>query len=66
MGDLILNTNIYSDAAIQVAIDAYKELATISIDKQENYICLSFHECKFDVHLTVKEFENYVIGLENS
>ena len=66
MRKLTLNTDIYSDQIIEAAIIAYKELAKITISRSNHQIQLEFTECKFDASITIKEFENYLIGLENS
>jgi len=66
MKELILSADIYSYPVIEAAIIAYKNLATISICKQDRQIRLVFDECRFDTTMTIREFENYLIGLENS
>ena len=39
--------------------------ARISVIEEAKYIQVSFTDCKYDEIRTVKEFENYLIGLEN-
>ena len=47
------------------AIDEYKNLCHIDILDDTEKMILVFKECLYDEKLTVNEFENYVIGLEN-
>ena len=63
---LTLNANIYSRQVVEVAIIAYKDLAEITVIQNEEQIQLTFDNCRFDPSMTIKEFENYLIGLENS
>ena len=58
MKKLTLNSDIYSCPVIEAAIFAYKNLATISVCKQDGQTILLFDECRFDPSLTIKEFEN--------
>jgi len=60
------NRSIYSNRAIDEAILAYSQLATITKSINNEYVELTFDNCKYDDDITVKEFENYLIGIENS
>ena len=65
MIDLSIDSEIYSDSTIAKAIADYKNLAKISISHIGGKIRLNFTDCKFNGLITIKEFENYLIGLEN-
>ena len=65
MKQLWLNKEIYSGGTIRNAIKAYSGYAAFSVIEDNTYICLQFDKCKYDELRTVKEFENYLIGLEN-
>ena len=62
---LHLNKDIYSIARIKNAVLAFKDYADMGITEHKEYIYVSFLQCKYDESITVKEFENYLIGLEN-
>jgi hypothetical protein len=63
---LTLNKNIYSKKAISLACEAYRDFATILLaELGGNYIIL-FRKCRYNPETTIKEFENYLIGVENS
>lgn len=61
-----INRSIYSDETIKTAILAYQHHAVISAKFKGEYVILTFWKCKYDEGLTIKEFENYLIGIENS
>ncbi len=63
---LELNADIYSESNIKQTISVYKNYAVIKLKKRENRWVLTFRKCRYDEQLTVKEFENYLIGTENS
>ena len=63
---LIVNTEIYSLENISKAAEAYKNLAKIKISGKSENITILFWKCKYDEERTIREFENYLIGLENS
>lgn len=65
MNKLLLNTDIYSVSNIKNTCIAYKEYADIEINKTDSYIELIFDNCKYDLDITIKEFENYLINTEN-
>lgn len=61
-----LSLDIYSKQNIELARDAYKNISKTVVVYRENYAKLRFLFCKYTEEKTVKEFENYLIGLENS
>lgn len=63
---LKLDNEIYSSKSINLAKEAYSMLADIHVISGRNTTELVFSNCKYDEDRTVKEFENYIIGLENS
>ena len=63
---LKLNNDIYTEKSIKNVIDVYKTLANIVVESQrDGYLTICFANCVYDEKLTVKEFENYLIGVEN-
>lgn len=66
MKKLKLNRSVYSEDSIKVALQAYKDFAAITMNDEAHEIVLIFELCRYDEELTVKEFENYLIGVENS
>ena len=65
MIEIKLNSELYSKANIKIAMDAYKDLACIQMDTRGEYYILQFADTKYDESRTIKEFENYLVGLEN-
>lgn len=63
---LSLNKELFSLDNIKEAESVYKGFAKISIIPEDRYYVVRFKHCKYDEERTVKEFENYLIGLENS
>ena len=66
MDRLHIRKELYRIECIVGAIDAYKDIATIRLDDDNDYWLLRFSKCTYDSTRTVREFENYLIGLENS
>lgn len=66
MIELVLNLEVYGYEKIKTAIFDYQNYADITSVESKDSIILRFNNCKFDESLTVKEFECYLIGLENS
>jgi hypothetical protein len=66
MTKLELNRDIYTRKNVDAAREAYKKIARIIIKEKKNCISVLFMGCKYGAERTVKEFENYLIGLENS
>ncbi len=56
---------IYRDNTVQEAIEAYQGLADIQLSVSDPYVLVTFSSCRYDEETTVREFENYCIGLEN-
>lgn len=65
MNKLLLHTDIYSQSSIKETCDAYKAYARIKIIWKNPYVELIFDRCKFAPNITMKEFENYLINVEN-
>ena len=63
MNKLSLNKKIYSESAVKEAISAYSNLAIILMVDRGNYWECRFKKCRFSPSITMKEFENYLIGL---
>jgi hypothetical protein len=63
---LELNRDIYSTKNVNAAREAYRGIAKIVVKEKKGYIRVLFVSCKYGKERTVKEFENYLIGLENS
>lgn len=66
MKKIQINRSVYSDDAIQKTMEAYKGYAVMTVNYQKEYAALTFWKCKYDEDQTTKEFENYMIGIENS
>ena len=66
MKKLRVNRSIYSDESVAQTILAYKDFAVTSVSYKKDYAIITFWKCKYDEVQTVKEFENYMIGVENS
>ena len=66
MKTLILNKDIYSIMGIQKAKAAYADFAKIHVLPQKHSWLLVFHSFRYDPEQTIQEFENYLIGLENT
>ena len=61
-----INRSVYSDGAIEKTRMVYKKYAMTTVRYKHNYAIITFWKCKYDVEQTIKEFENYMIGVENS
>ena len=46
-------------------MNAYTDYAKMTLLENDRTWTLDFDECKYDEMRTIKEFENYLIGLEN-
>lgn len=66
MRKLQINSEIFSDKTVKQALNDYKKISTTSIKRSNKYSTVIFWKCKYDEEQTLKEFENYMIGLENS
>lgn len=65
---MLLSKKVFHLDSILKAIEAYQSLGRIElVDKPDQFhfqIC--FSDCIYSAQLTMNEFENYVIGLENT
>ena len=66
MKKLKVNRSVYSDETINRTMMVYKNNAIATVSFKNDYAIITFWKCKYDEELTVKEFENYMIGVENS
>ncbi len=65
MSKLQLSTDVYSLDNIEKVCKIYKDYAKIKIKKKRDRVELIFHRCRYDSDITMKEFENYLINVEN-
>lgn len=63
MNKLFLSRLLYKEECIRKAIIDYQNLTTISLIKENQYFVCVFEKCKYNIDLTVHEFENYLISL---
>ena len=60
---VFLNKELYDELVICEAISVYEDLAQIQIkDRISHWECF-FDRCRYSTAITIKEFENYLIGL---
>lgn len=60
---ITFNKGIYSMKAVNVAVDAFKDLANIKVTEQDNDIAVEIDNIDSDVADTfTDEFSNYVLG----
>lgn len=62
---LFLNKEIYCPQYIEMAVQAYRSIATVKIVSDKGYWVCVFEDCVYDNETTKREFENYVIALVN-
>ena len=60
--ELRLNREFYHRNAIEQAIQDYGSLCSVTLSETENYYICSFLKTRYDMDLTKKEFEDYLIG----
>lgn len=60
--ELKLNREFYHRKAIERAIRDYERLCRVTLSESENYYICNFSETRYDMDLTKKEFEDYLIG----
>ena len=65
MQRLVINNEIYTEVNLKETCSVYHDYARIDISKKIGAWELIFNDCKYDEERTVKEFENYLIDLEN-
>lgn len=66
MNRLYLSKDVYSEDSVKKTCLVYSGYAQIKLKQKNSHIELSFDRCKYDPDLTMKEFENYLINVENS
>ena len=66
MKKIKFNRSIYSNETIEKTRMAYKNHAVTTVIYKQEYAIITFLKCKYDEELTIKEFENYMIGVENT
>lgn len=62
---LFFPISIYPEKAIVAAVDDYAHICTIRIGKSKTGIECTFTNSVADLHLTAREFSNYLIELIN-
>ena len=61
-----LTKEFYEKDALEKAINAYKNLASISISEDNDYLYYEIESSMYDPQLVANEFENYILGLMNT
>lgn len=65
MIELRVRKELFREKSILGTIEAFKYISDVNLQDQSDYWILQFENCKFDENRTIREFENYLIGLEN-
>lgn len=63
--ELLVSSEIFSENLLQTAIQAYRELAQIHVERVADHWVLTFQDCQYDTTLTKHEFFNYLINLSS-
>ena len=66
MVECIFDLEIFSYDSIKKTEQAYKDYAYIKEIRTDSAVILRFDKCKYPEDITVKEFENYLICVENA
>lgn len=66
MKKIRINRSVFSDDTIEKTMMVYKNHAVTTVQYKRDYVIVTFWKCKYDEEQTIKEFENYMIGVENS
>ena len=66
MNKLMLNKSLFAKHALLTGIAAFKGICTIDYTESGDYYCCIFLNCIYDIDITKKEFENYIIDLINT
>jgi hypothetical protein len=66
MKKVSFNREIYSENTIKQTMKIYHDYATMTVKFNDKQAEITFWKCKYDETQTINEFENYMIGLENS
>lgn len=61
-----INRSVYSDKTIKTTLEIYQNHAITTVKFKADYAVVTFWKCKYDEEQTIKEFENYMIEIENS
>lgn len=62
---LLLNKKIYDKKYIIHTIKDFSSMANIKLESNNEYWICYFYKCKVSVIITMREFENYLIGVSN-
>lgn len=62
----VTSLNVYKKVTINKALEDYKDFADIKVSYENQQIIFEFSKCIYDENRTRNEFENYLIGLENT
>lgn len=65
MNRLNISKIIFDENKVLTAIKEYSQLVEIVKFEDTEYYILEFNNCKYDVELTMAEYENYLIDLTN-
>ena len=63
--ELLVSSEIFSEDLLQTAIQAYRELAQIHVERVADHWVLTFQDYQYDTALTKHEFFNYLINLSS-
>lgn len=63
--ELLVSSEFFSEDLLQTAIQAYRELAQIHVERAADHWVLTFQDCQYDTALTEHEFFNYLINLSS-
>ena len=63
--ELLVSSEIFSEDLLQTAIQAYRELAQIHVERAADHWVLTLQDCQYDTALTKHEFFNYLINLSS-
>ena len=61
---LKLTKKIYQKNSILNAIKEYSKLTDITMKEDDDYFYLDFQNCHFNAKMTISEFENYLIEMD--
>ena len=62
---LELSKEIYKYENVLDAVVAFSDYTYINVKDAPDYYCLEFSDAKYDLNLTMLEFENYLIDRSN-
>lgn len=64
--ELKLCSSIYKLAAVNYATERYSSISEVTVSTEGNYYICRFNNCTYDLCVTMREFENFVIQVSNS